>query len=157
MTRRENEREGESEDGVERETDGREEAARGGPGADGSANPDAPVDSETREEYADWSLPGQPARGHGDEPAGSTDDEAADRTDDDPPVPPEVREPLLRDRFRERLGVTQRQWFVVESVLLVAPYPLFVLAYLVLDVNETAFLVVTLAYSLAAMYVGFLS
>lgn len=149
MTRRENECEGESEGGVERETDGRVGVARGGPDADGSANPDAPVDSETREEYADWSLPGQPASGHGDEPAGSTDD--------DPPVPPEVREPLLRDRFRERLGVTQRQWFVVESVLLVVPYPLFVLAYLVLDVNETAFLVVTLAYSLVAMYVGFLS
>ena len=156
MTRRENECEDEGEEGVERETSGRDEVTSGEPDADGSANPDAPEHPEEREEYADWSLPGQPASGQGDEPAGSTD-EAPGRTDDDPPVPPEVREPLLGDRFRERLGVTQRQWFVVESFLLVLPYPFFVLVYLTVDVNETAFLVVTLAYSLVAMYVGFLS
>lgn len=146
MTPRDSERGNESEDGTERETVDREERTREGSVAD---DPATPEDGEDRDEYADWSLPGQPASGH---------DESADSTGDDvPPVPPEVREPLLRDRFRERLGVTQRQWFVIESVLLVLPYPLFILAYLALDTNETLFLALTLAYSLFAMYVGFLS
>lgn len=77
--------------------------------------------------------------------------------DDEEPTPPEVREPLLRDRIRERLGVSPRAWYVIETVLLVAPYPFFVYVYLTFAVNETLFLVVTLAYSLVAMYVGFLS
>ena len=96
--------------------------------------------------YADVTLPGEAGNG------------TADRDDDDEiPVPPEVREPLLRDRARERLGVSLRQWYVIESFLLVLPYPFFVLVYLTVDVNETLFLLVTGAYSLAAMYVGFLS
>lgn len=97
------------------------------------------------EEYDDWSRPRADA------------DSASDDDDKEWGPPAEMRDPLLRDRFRDRLGLTPQQWYVLESVLLVAPYPLFVLAYLLLDVNETAFLVVTLAYSLAAMYVGFLS
>lgn len=91
--------------------------------------------------YADWTLPGQ--------------DSAANADDLGPPTA--YREPLLRDRIRDRLGVTPQQWYVVESLLLVVPYPLFIYAYLELGVGETLFLAVTLAYSLVAMYVGFLS
>lgn len=98
-----------------------------------------------REEYADWSLPGADERDGEDE-----DDEEWD-------PPSAMREPLFRDRFREGLGLTEMQWFVLETFLLVAPYPLFVLVYFSFDVNETLFLVVTLAYSLVAMYVGLLS
>jgi hypothetical protein len=41
--------------------------------------------------------------------------------------------------------------------LLVLPYPLFVFVYLNFDVAETPFLLVTLGYSLVAMYFGLLS
>lgn len=59
------------------------------------------------------------------------------------------------DRARRRLGLTERGWFVVETVLLVLPYPLFVLAYLYTPVPEAPFLALTLVYSLFATYVGF--
>lgn len=103
-------------------------------------------DGEGEDEYADW---GPPSRAGGDDAPGP---EAGGGEG-----PPTVRAPLLRDRVRDRLGVTPRQWYVVESLLLAAPYPVFVAAYLWFDVNETLFLLVTLAYSLVATYVGFLS
>lgn len=104
-----------------------------------------------REEYAGWSLPGEDEGGEVDE----TDGEAEE--DEVRPPPPSMREPLFRDRIRDRLGLTEVQWFVLETFLLVAPYPLFVLYYVSVGVDETLFLVVTLAYSLVAMYVGLLS
>lgn len=97
------------------------------------------------EEYGDWNRPGA----H-DEPARDTDDEEWG-------PPAEMREPLLRDRFRDRLGLTPRQWYVLESVLLALPYVVFVAVYRLFSVDETLFLALTLAYSLAAIYVGFLS
>lgn len=98
-----------------------------------------------REEYADWSLPGA------DEPDGpDEDDEALE-------PPPMMREPLFRDRIRDRLGLGPRQWFVLETFLLAAPYPVFVLVYFSFDVGQTLFIAVTLVYSLVAMYVGLLS
>lgn len=100
-----------------------------------------------RDEYADW----EPPRGSGETVDGD------DPTDADEPTPAALREPLARDRIRDRLGVTPQQWYVIETFLLVAPYPVFVLVYVTLDVNETAFLAVTLVYSLAATYVGLLS
>lgn len=121
---------------------------------DGDREPDESRDGrhQEREEYADWTPPGQSATGSEAEGA-----PAETETDDDWGPPPEIREPLLRDRFREALGVTARQWFVIETLLLVAPYPVFVAVYFAFDVDQTLFLLVTLAYSLVAMYVGFLS
>lgn len=104
-----------------------------------------------REEYADWSLPGADDRDD------ANDSDEADDSDEEWDPPPAMREPLFRDRIRDRLGLTETQWFVLETFLLVAPYPLFVLVYVSFDVDETLFLVVTLAYSLVAMYVGLLS
>jgi hypothetical protein len=110
---------------------------------------DRPEDAE--DDWAGWSHPAEAD----DEPSG--DDEEA------PPgraawkAPPAERPPTLRERLRRRYGFTDRQWYVVETLLLVAPYPVFVLVYLTVPVDETLFLVVTLLYSIAAMYVGFLS
>jgi len=69
----------------------------------------------------------------------------------------ELRDRLPRDRVRDRFDVTPRQWYVIETFLLVSPYPVFVLVYLNVDINETAFLTVTLLYSLVATYAGILS
>jgi len=99
-----------------------------------------------REEYTDWSLPGA-------EGTEESEDEGEERRD----PPPALREPLFRDRVRDRLGLTPRQWFVLETFLLAAPYPLFVLVYVTYDVDQTLFIAVTLIYSLIAMYVGLLS
>lgn len=110
---------------------------------------------DRQEEYAGWELPGQSSEdedGPGGEAAGPSHAE-------EEPVgpPPKMRDQILRDRIRDRLGVTPRQWYVVETVLLVLPYPLFVFVYLNFDVAETPFLLVTLGYSLVAMYFGLLS
>lgn len=106
-----------------------------------------------REEYADWGPPG----GTEDSVDGSDpgDGDASDSDEIKPPT--ELRDPLPRDRIRNRLDVTPQQWYVLETFLLVAPYPVFALVYFTLDVNETAFLVVTLLYSVVATYVGLLS
>jgi len=100
---------------------------------------------DDREEYADWTLPGSGER------------DEADGDDEEWGPPPAMREPLFRDRIRDRLGLTEVQWFVFETFLLVAPYPVFVLVYFSFDVDETLFLVLTVAYSIVAMYVGLLS
>lgn len=114
---------------------------------------DAPPEGGERAgEYEGWERPGASA--------GATDASDPDRESDPDEgwgPPPTMREPLFRDRLRERLGVTPRQWYLVETLLLVAPYPLFVAVYLAFPVNDTLFVLVTLAYSLFATYVGFLS
>lgn len=110
---------------------------------------------ERQGEYADWELPGQSSEDE-DGPAG--DAAASPHTEEEPAGPPlKMRDQILRDRIRDRLGVTPQQWYVVETLLLVLPYPLFVLVYLSFDVAETPFLLVTLGYSLVAMYFGLLS
>lgn len=98
-----------------------------------------------QEEYGDWDRPG------------ANSESARDTSDEEWGPPAEMRDPLLRDRFRDRLGLTARQWYVLESVLLALPYVLFVAVYRLFSVDVTLFLVLTLAYSLFAMYVGFLS
>lgn len=123
------------------------ETDRGGSSEGGQS--DDRTEDRPDEGYANVTLPGQNPTDEG-EPGSSTEA-------DEVPVPPQVRKPLLRDRVRERLGLGYRQWYVVESVLLVLPYPIFVLIYFTFDVNETLFLVFTGLYSLVAMYVGFLS
>lgn len=109
------------------------------------------------DEYADWEPPVGPEKETDASEAESdtAETEGADESDLEPP--PELREPLFRDRIRDRLGVSPQQWYVIETLLLLAPYPLFVLVYFTLPVEETLFLLVTLVYSLIAMYVGFLS
>lgn len=119
-------------------------------------------EDEREEEYAGWELPGQSGSEEGElgeSAPGEHGPEAGDDAEEDGPFgpPPLMREPLLRDRLRDRLGVTPKQWYVIETFLLVLPYPLFVLLYFAFPVDETLFLVVTLAYSLVAMYVGLLS
>lgn len=71
--------------------------------------------------------------------------------DEEPPATDGSR----RARLRRRLGVTERQWLVIETVLLVLPYPFFVLVLLYTDVPELPFLLLTVAYSLVAIVVGF--
>jgi hypothetical protein len=95
-----------------------------------------------REEYTDWSLPGA---------------DEGDEDDEEWGPPPAMREPLFRDRIRDRLGLTEVQWFVLETFLLVAPYPVFIVVYLRFGIDQMIFLIVTLVYSLVAMYVGLLS
>lgn len=142
----------------------RDESAQDGPaqddpGRDGSAQ-DGPArdDPTRRDEYADWTLPGQSDEG-GDTAVSAEDGRSgdADTADEMRPPPTEFRKPLLRDRIRDRLGVTPRQWYVIETFLLVLPYPVFVFVYFAFDVDELLFLAVTLVYSLVATYVGFLS
>ena len=70
---------------------------------------------------------------------------------------PSERSRTPREVVRTRLNLTDRQWYVVETLLLVAPYPLFVVAYLTFPIDETVFLVSTLLYSLFATYVGMFS
>jgi hypothetical protein len=110
------------------------------------------------DEYDDWGPPVDPDE---------TDDDSVDDSDVGAPMgeadetdlgpPSEMRDPLLRDRIRDRLGVTPQQWYVIESVLLVLPYLVFLAVYFTTNVDQTLFLTVALAYSLVAMYVGFLS
>lgn len=99
---------------------------------------------DDREAYADWQPPG-------------ADDGTASPDDDVIQAPPKMRQPLFRDRIRDRLGLSPRQWFVLETFLIAAPYPVFVLVYFLFDVDQTPFMVVTLLYSLVAIYVGLLS
>lgn len=110
------------------------------------------------EAYADVTLPGQSSdngAGQNRSAAGETSDPESEL--DDWHAPPQLREPLLRDRIRDRLGVTPKQWYVIETFLLVLPYAFFIAIYLSFNVNETLFLAVTLVYSLVAAYIGFLS
>lgn len=116
-------------------------------------------DDPDRDEYADWEPP---QRGRnavdGDEPAGEGSSVDGDPSDDtELRAPTELPDPLPRDRIRDRLDVTPHQWYVIETLLLVSPYPVFVLLYFTVDVNENAFLTVTLLYSLVATYVGIFS
>jgi hypothetical protein len=108
-------------------------------------------EAREREEYAGWTRPGADGA-----PAGSDEQPPEDRDDEDWVEPSTVREPLLRDRLRERFGVSPRRWYVIESFLLAAPYVVFVALYVAFDLPEIPFLIVTLLYSLVAIYVGIL-
>lgn len=108
-------------------------------------------DSEKRTGYEGWKLPG------GETTDGSDGSEMGSESEEDWGPPPTMRDPILRDRIRDRLGLTPRQWYVLEAFLIALPYPFFVAGYMLFPVNETLFLVVTLVYSLVAMYVGFMS
>lgn len=64
-------------------------------------------------------------------------------------------QPPLRERLRARTGLSERQWTVLISLVLFAPYPVFVLIYLTYAVNETLFLVGTIVYSVIAAVANF--
>jgi len=112
-----------------------------------------------QDECADWDSPQEDGSSADvSELAGvdaSAKEDSSEATELEPPT--ELRDPLLRDRIRHRLDVTPQQWYVIETFLLVSPYPVFVFVYLTIDINEMAFLIVTLLYSLVATYVGLLS
>lgn len=108
-------------------------------------------DGEDHTEYEGWCLPSSEIDD------GHPNDEADQEESEDREPPPTTRKPTLRDRIRDRLGVTSHQWYVIEATLIALPYPFFVATYVFFPVNETLFLGVTLAYSLAAMYVGFIA
>jgi len=61
----------------------------------------------------------------------------------------------LRNRLRRRLGLGESGWLVVETLALVAPYPLFVWVLLFTDVPELPFLLATAVYSVLATVFGF--
>jgi len=105
-----------------------------------------------RSEWSGWTHPAESAETREDDGSDGDQPERAPWK-----APPAERPETLRERIRQRYGFTDRQWYVIETLLLVAPYPLFVLVYLYVPVDELSFLLVTLLYSLVAMYVGLLS
>jgi len=120
---------------------------------------DVTQNDSDRDECANWEPPQRgedSAEGSG--LAGKSATVDGDSSEDAELKPPtELRDPLLRDQIRDHLEVTPQQWYVIETLLLVSPYPVFIFIYLTIDINEMAFLIVTLVYSLVATYVGLLS
>ncbi|WP_227380287.1 hypothetical protein [Haladaptatus halobius] len=114
------------------------------------------LDNRNETKYQGWSLPESLIK-ENDSDGNINDQTEFNGNDNDLGPPPTMREPLLRDRIRERLGVTPRQWYIIETLLIALPYPFFIAVYVSLSVNETLFLGITLVYSLFAMYVGFIS
>lgn len=78
--------------------------------------------------------------GTGDGEAGSGDDTLPDR---------------VASRVQDRFGLSAQRWFVVESFLLVLPYPVFVFVYLSFPVPEVPFFGLTAIYSLFALWFGY--
>jgi len=58
------------------------------------------------------------------------------------------------DYVRDRLGLSIRQWELLVSVVVFLPYPLFVALILTDTVQSLEFLLLTLVYSVFAMYVN---
>lgn len=56
------------------------------------------------------------------------------------------------DRFRNRLNLSLEQWELLVSVMTFLPYPVFAALILTDTVDSLAFLLLTLAYSVFAMY-----
>lgn len=112
--------------------------------------------SDREEEWSGWTHPAE--TGERSEPENSNAEREASGPPERAPLkrPPSERSESIRERLRRQYGLTDRQWYVVETLLLVAPYPIFVLVYIFVPVDETIFLVITLLYSFVAMYVGFL-
>lgn len=59
----------------------------------------------------------------------------------------------FRERVRCKIGLSNRQWQYFISGVILLPYVLFVLLYSAIP--EDLFLVLTLAYSLVAMYMSY--
>lgn len=58
------------------------------------------------------------------------------------------------DRLRNRLNLSLEQWELLVSVVVFLPYPLFAALILTDMVESLAFLLVTLVYSVFAIYVN---
>ena len=125
--------------------------------SDRNESRDGSDEATAREEGGEWDGWTRPAAGPGSED--ETSEGPDEVTDGYVPwkAPPSERSRTPREAVRARFDLTDREWYVVETVLLVAPYPLFVFAYLSFPIDETVFLVVTLLYSLFATYVGIFS
>jgi hypothetical protein len=94
------------------------------------------------------------ARGEPSARAGTDADAGSGTGARDRPGEESLPESVAR-RMQARLGISADRWFVVESVLLFLPYPLFVLVYVAFPVPEVPFLALTVAYSLFAVWFGF--
>ena len=64
-------------------------------------------------------------------------------------------EVLPGERLRTELGLSDRQWTWLVSLLIFLPYPAFVYFGMVYDVDSTLFLPLTLAFSLVLIVVSF--
>ena len=61
----------------------------------------------------------------------------------------------VSERMQERLGVSAQQWFVIESILVALPYPLFVYVYLTFSVPPRPFFVLTGLYTAFVLWFSF--
>ncbi|SIR87825.1 hypothetical protein SAMN05421858_4277 [Haladaptatus litoreus] len=122
---------------------------------------DGRKERSVRDVGAEWDEWTHPAISHGDEHErpGEDDGTSDNRTSGyvSWKSPPSERSRTPREAVRTRLNLTDRQWYVVETLLLFAPYPLFVIVYINIQIDGAVFLVSTLLYSLFAMYVGIFS
>lgn len=60
--------------------------------------------------------------------------------------------PPLRQRVRERLGVSRRQWEYLVAGSIAVPYGLAIGLYIQFNLQEETFLLATSLYSFVAMY-----
>ncbi|MFB6300522.1 MAG: hypothetical protein ABEH65_09700 [Halobacteriales archaeon] len=58
----------------------------------------------------------------------------------------------LRERLRRRIGVSDRVWAFLVSVAFALPYPVFLYVFLETSFNGGLFILITLIYSLIAIY-----
>jgi hypothetical protein len=91
--------------------------------------------------------------------ATSAGDEGEDE-DDSPSLGQRVRRRLglpesIGEQIRLRLGLSPRQWFVLGTVLLLVPFPLFWLLHVYLDVPQSTVLAMIAVYSVVAFWFGF--
>ena len=127
------------------------DAAGGDEGSEGSEGGDV---GEGGEGYGDRLTPpgaaGEDGAGAGAAPDGDLaageDPRAASAGDSGPG---------RRTRLRRRFGLGEQGWLLVETLALVAPYPLFVWVLLSTDVPELPFLLATVVYSVLATTFGF--
>lgn len=59
------------------------------------------------------------------------------------------------EQIRLRLGLSPRQWFVVGTLLLLVPFPLFWLLHVYFDVPQSTVLAMIAVYSVVAFWFGF--
>jgi len=63
--------------------------------------------------------------------------------------------PSIGEQMRLRLGLSPRQWFVVGTILLLVPFPLFWLLHVYFDVPQSTVLAMIAVYSVVAFWFGF--
>jgi len=66
-----------------------------------------------------------------------------------------LKQELPGEGLRTKIGLTDRQWTWVVSLLMFLPYPVFVYFGVIYDINTTLFISLTLAFSLVLIIVSF--